>query len=124
VAGAGLTYIGMRPIGLALVPRAAGSAYVVIGSIILSRIDGIGTFIPLVLGAVLFAVGSQKLDTELLLAGTVGVVVGIVMCVTRWVESSFWQGIVITACGVLMLLMLSARVRRTSNRPKPGVPTA
>ena len=124
VAGAGLTYIGMRPIGLALVPRAAGSAYVVIGSFILTRVDGIGTFIPLAFGAVLFVVGTQKLEIELLLAGAVGVVAGIVMCVTRWVESNFLQGIVITACGVVMLLALSANVRRSANRPKPDAPAA
>jgi hypothetical protein len=124
VAGAGLTYIGMRPIGLALVPRAAGSAYVVIGSFILTRVDGIGTFIPLAFGVVLFVVGSQKLEIELLLAGTVGVVAGIVMCVARWVHNDFLQGIVITACGVLMLLALSAQVRRAANRPKPDVPAA
>ncbi|CAB4610932.1 unannotated protein [freshwater metagenome] len=124
LSGAGLIYVGMRDIGAAFVPRAAGSAYVVIGSIILSRIDGIGTFVPLVFGAVLFIVGSQKLETELLMAGTVGVVVGIVMCVARWVHSNFLQGIVVTACGVLMLLALSAQVRRAANRPKLDVPAA
>ena len=72
----------------------------------------------------LFIVGSQKLETELLMAGTVGVVVGIVMCVARWVHSNFLQGIVITACGVLMLLALSAQVRRAANRPKLDVPAA
>jgi hypothetical protein len=49
-------------------------------------------------------------------AGAFCIVIGIVMSVNRWIENDTAQGLVIIGAGVAMLLVLTAQMKRISNR--------
>ena len=125
VGGAGLLYIGMRKIGFALLPRAAGSLLIVIGSITLANVFsmGFGGLIPIGIGTALFALGSRERAPEELVAGASGIITGLIMTVVYWLPGNILQGLAIIGCGVVMLLVLRKQLAR-ANRLKPGAPTA
>jgi len=124
LSGLSLAYIGTQRIGAEYFARAVGSLFVVIGSITLGSDVANGRVIPIVTGVVLFAAGTKFLTPEMLIAGTFCIVVGVVMTVTRWISNDLAQGLVIIGTGVVMLIVLSAQMKRISNRQEPGVQAA
>jgi hypothetical protein len=120
VSGLSLAYVGTKRIGADYIARAVGSLFVVIGSIALGSDVANGRAIPIVTGVVLFAAGTKFLTPEMLIAGAFCIVTGVVMSVTRWINNDLAQGLVIIATGVVMLIVLSAQMKRISNRPAPG----
>ena len=123
--GVGLLYVGMRHIGFGLLPRAVGSLLIVIGSITLANgfPSGIEGIIPFGIGATLFALGSRERSPENLVAGAIGVIVGVIMTVVYWLPGNILQGLAIIGCGVALLLVLRTQLAR-ANQLKPGAPTA
>jgi hypothetical protein len=122
--GAFLIYMGTTKIGVQYFSRAVGALFVVIGSITLGADVANGRVIPIITGIALFAIGTKLLTPELLIAGAFCIVTGIVMTVTRWVNNDMAQGLVIIGTGVVMLIVLSAQMKRISNQQAPGVPAA
>lgn len=120
LSGLSLAYAGTQKIGSDYFARAVGSLFVVIGSITLGSDVANGRAIPIVTGVVLFAAGTKFLTPEMLIAGAFCIVTGVVMSVTRWINNDLAQGLVIIATGVVMLIVLSAQMKRISNRPAPG----
>jgi len=125
VGGSGLLYMGMRKIGFALLPRASGSLLIVIGSITLANVFsmGFGGLIPIGICTALFALGSRERAPEELVAGALGIIVGLIMTVVYWLPGNILQGLAIIGCGVVLLLVLRKQLART-NQLKPDAPTA
>ena len=125
VGGLGLIYMGMRHIGFGLLPRAVGSLLIVIGSIMFVDVlpSGIGGLIPLGIGVALFTLGSRERSPENLLAGALGIIVGVIMTVVHWLPGNLLQGLAIIGCGVALLLVLRKQLAR-ANQLEPGAPTA
>lgn len=124
MSGSFLIYMGTTKIGVPYFSRAVGALFVVIGSITLGADVANGRVIPIVVGIALFVVGTTLLAPELLIAGAFCIVTGIVMTVTRWINNDMAQGLVIIGTGVVMLIVLSAQMKRISNRQAPGIPAA
>lgn len=122
--GASLIYMGTTKIGVSYFSRAVGALFVVIGSITLGTDISNGRVIPIIVGIALFAVGTTLLAPELLIAGAICIVTGIVMTVTRWIHNDMAQGLVIIATGALMLIVLSVQMKRISNQQAPGAQAA
>ena len=125
VGGLGLIYMGMRHIGFGLLPRAVGSLLIVIGSIMFVDVlpSGIGGLIPLGIGVALFTLGSRERSPENLLAGALGIIVGVIMTVVHWLPGNLLQGLAIIGCGVALLLVLRKQLAR-ANQPELDAPTA
>lgn len=123
--GAGLIYMGMRNIGFAFLPRAFGSLLIVIASITLAGVfsNAFGGLIPIAIGAAMFALGSRERAPEDLVAGALGIIVGLIMTVVYWLPGNLLQGLAIIGCGVVPLLVLRKQLAR-ANQLKPGAPTA
>ena len=123
--GIGLIVVGMRQIGFAYLPRFMGSVLIVIGSITMANVFslGIGGLIPVGVGSMLFALGSRELAPENLVAGSIGIIVGLIMTVVYWIPGNVFQGLAIITCGVAMLIVLRTQLARASQL-KPGAPTA
>lgn len=125
VGGVFLIFTGMQKIGFSLAPRAAGSLYVIIGAFILSsELDASGRAIPLIVGAALFAVGTNRIAPEMLLAGAFCVLAGIMEIVFETINDEILQGVAIIASGLLVLLVLGVQLRRTVSRSKTETPAA
>jgi hypothetical protein len=125
VGGSLLIFQGTRVMGFAFAPRAAGSLYVLIGAMTLgSDFGGVGRAIPLVIGAVLFAVGIQRLAPELLLAGAFCVLAGLLSIVFETIEDDVVQGLAIVASGLVVLVVLGAQMKRTVSRSRTETPAA
>jgi hypothetical protein len=123
LAAAALIVVGLQDVGAPFVARAVGSLYAIIGSMTLGTdIGGVGLFIPLVVGVVLFAAGTSLLTPEMLVAGAFCVVAGVVMTTGEWIESELARGLVIVATGLVVLAALGAQMRRRVSRPAPGAP--
>lgn len=123
-AGIVLVALGVQEVHAPFIPRAAGSMFVFISSMMLANEINGGEPLPIVTGALMFAAGSLLLTPEMLMVGAICVVAGIVMSVSEWVHNDMAQGFVIVGTGVAVLLVLSTQMRRVINRPKLGVPTA
>jgi len=123
--GVGLIYMGMRHIGFVFLPRSVGSLLIVIGSITMATglPSGIRGLIPLGVGAALFTLGSRNRSVENLIAGALGIIVGVIMTVVHWLPGNILQGLAIIGSGVGMLLVLRKQLSGAS-QPKPGAPTA
>jgi hypothetical protein len=123
--GAGLIYMGMRNIGFAFLPRASGSLLIVIGAITLAGVfsNAFGGLIPLAIGTAMFALGSRERAPEDLVAGALGIIVGLIMTVVYWLPGNLLQGLAIIGCGVVPLLVLRKQLAR-ANQLKLGAPTA
>ena len=119
-----LVYMGTRKIGSEYFTRAVGSLFVVIGSITLGADLANGRVIPIVTGIALYALGIKLLAPEMLVAGAICIVVGIVMTVTRWISNDMAQGLVIIGTGVVMLAVLSVQMKKISNQQSPGARVA
>ena len=125
IGGSLLIFQGTRVMGFAFAPRAAGSLYVLIGAMTLgSDFGGVGRAIPLVIGAVLFAVGIQRLAPELLLAGAFCVLAGLLSIVFETIEDDVVQGLAIVASGLVVLGVLGVQMRRAVSQSKTETPTA
>jgi len=124
LSGSFLIYMGTTKIGVPYFARAVGALFVVIGSITLGTDVANGRVIPIVAGIALFAIGATLLRPELLIAGAFCIVTGIVMTVNRWIHNDMAQGLVIIATGVLMLIVLSAQMKRLSSRQAPDAQAA
>lgn len=122
--GAFLIYTGTTKIGVSYFSRAVGSMFVVIGSITLGADIANGRVIPIVTGIAIFTVGATLLAPEMLVAGAICIIVGVVMTVTRWIHNDMAQGLVIIATGVLMLAVLSVQMKRISSQQSPGAQAA
>ena len=125
VGGAGLLYMGMRKVGFALLPRASGSLLIVISSITLANVFsmGFGGLIPIGIGTALFALGSRELAPEHLVAGSLAIIVGVIMTVVYWLPGNILQGLAIIGCGVVLLLVLRKQLAR-ANQLMLDAPTA
>ena len=124
LSGSFLIYMGTTKIGVPYFARAVGALFVVIGSITLGTDVANGRVIPIVAGIALFAIGATLLMPELLIAGAFCIVTGIVMTVNRWIHNDMAQGLVIIATGILMLIVLSAQMKRLSSRQAPDAQAA
>jgi hypothetical protein len=125
VGGSLLIFQGTRVMGFAFAPRAAGSLYVLIGAMTLgSDFGGVGRAIPLVIGAVLFGVGIQRLAPEMLLAGAFCVLAGLLSIVFETIDNDIAQGLAIVASGLVVLVVLGAQMRRTVSRSRTETPAA
>ena len=125
VGGSLLIFQGTRVMGFAFAPRAAGSLYVLIGAMTLgSDFGGVGRAIPLVIGAVLFGVGIQRLAPEMLLAGAFCVLAGLLSIVFETIDNDIAQGLAIVASGLVVLVVLGAQMKRAVSRSKTDAPTA
>jgi hypothetical protein len=125
VGGSLLIFQGTRVMGFAFAPRAAGSLYVLIGAMTLgSDFGGVGRAIPLVIGAVLFGVGIQRLAPEMLLAGAFCVLAGLLSIVFETIDNDIAQGLAIVASGLVVLAVLGAQMKRAVSRSKTDAPTA
>ena len=124
LSGSFLIYMGTTKIGVPYFARAVGALFVVIGSITLGTDVANGRVIPIVAGIALFVIGATLLMPELLIAGAFCIVTGIVMTVNRWIHNDMAQGLVIIATGVLMLIVLSAQMKRLSSRQAPDAQAA
>jgi hypothetical protein len=125
VGGSLLIFQGTRVMGFAFAPRAAGSLYVLIGAMTLgSDFGGVGRAIPLVIGAVLFGVGIQRLAPEMLLAGAFCVLAGLLSIVFETIDNDIAQGLAIVASGLVVLGVLGVQMRRAVSQSKTETPTA
>jgi hypothetical protein len=125
VGGSLLIFQGTRVMGFAFAPRAAGSLYVLIGAMTLgSDFGGVGRAIPLVIGAVLFGVGIQRLAPEMLLAGAFCVLAGLLSIVFETIDNDIAQGFAIVASGLVVLVVLGAQMKRTVSRSRTETPAA
>ena len=111
-------------IGSRFVARATGAWFAAMAGFMLGGDIDWGKPIPIVVGAGLFALGASTLHPEFLVAGAIAIVVGVVMTVGEYVHNDMAQGLVIIATGLVMLVVLSAQMRRAVNRPAPGRPAA
>ena len=124
LSGLFLALAGTKKIGAPYFARAVGSLFVVIGSITLGTDISNGRVIPIVTGIALFAIGTKFLASETLVAGAFCIVTGVVMTVNQSIDNDMAQGLVIIGTGVVMLIVLSAQMKRISNRREPGVQAA
>ena len=123
VAAAVLLAVGNSPVGAPFVARAVGSIFVISGSFTLGGgLDSPAHLIPIVTGALLFTIATSILAPEMLVAGAICVVGGVVMTVNEWIEGDLARGLVIVATGLGMLVVLGAQMRRAVSRPVPGAP--
>jgi hypothetical protein len=123
VSAAALIVVGLQDVGAPFVARAVGSLYAIIGSMTLGTdIGGVGLFIPLVVGVVLFAAGTSLLTPEMLVAGAFCVVAGVVMTTSEWIDNELARGLVVVATGLVVLAALTTQMRRQVSRPTPGAP--
>ena len=122
--GSLLAYMGTTKIGARYLSRAVGSLFVVIGSITLGADVANGRVIPIITGIAIFTAGTTLLAPEMLVAGALCIVIGVVMTVTRWVSNDMAQGLVIIATGIVMLMALSVQMKKISNRQAPGTRVA
>lgn len=123
VAAVVLLSIGNSPVGAAFVARAVGSIFVISGSFTLgSGLDSPAHLIPILVGAALFAVATSILAPEMLVAGAICVVGGVVMTVNEWIEGDLARGLVIVATGLGTLAVLGVQMRRAVSRSAPGAP--
>lgn len=124
VGGSLLIFQGTRVMGFAFAPRAAGSLYVLIGAMTLgSDFGGAGRAIPLVIGAVLFGVGIQRLAPEMLLAGAFCVLAGLLSIVFETIDNDIAQGLAIVASGLVVLAVLGAQMKRAVSQSKTETPS-
>lgn len=122
--GSFLAYMGTTKIGAQYISRVVGSLFVVIGSIVLGADIANGRVIPIITGIALFTAGTTLLAPEMLVAGALCIVIGVVMTVTRLINNDMAQGLVIIATGVVMLMVLSAQMKRISSRQATGTRVA
>jgi hypothetical protein len=120
VSGLSLVLVGTQKIGAPYFARAVGSLFVVIGSITLGTDISNGRVIPIVTGIALFVIGTKFLASETLVAGAFCIVTGVVMTVNQSIDNDMAQGLVIIGTGVVMLVVLTAQMKRISNRQVPG----
>ena len=88
-----------------------------------SDIGGVGRAIPLLIGAVLFAAGTQRLAPEMLLAGAFCVLAGLLSIVFETIDNDIAQGLAIVASGLIVLAVLAAQMKRAVSRSKTETPT-
>lgn len=125
VASSGLVALGWTDVGSGFLARAAGCLQAVVASLMLStHYQGAFLLLPVLVGVVLFGVGSVQLAPEMLLAGAFAVIVGTVVSVTEWVSNEMAQGLVIVAVGVIVLLVLGWQMKRRVSAKSPGAPAA
>ena len=125
VGGGLLIFQGTRVMGFSFAPRAAGSLYVLIGAMVLgSDFGGVGRAIPLLIGMALFAVGTQRLAPEMLLAGAFCVLAGLLSIVFETIDDDVVQGLAIVASGLVVLAVLGVQMRRAVSQSKTETPTA
>jgi hypothetical protein len=84
---------------------------------------GFGGLIPIGIGTALFVLGSRELAPENLVAGSLAIIVGVIMTVVYWLPGNILQGLAIIGCGVVLLLVLRKQLAR-ANQLKLDAPTA
>ena len=122
--GSLLTFMGTTKIRARYLSRAVGSLFVVIGSITLGADIAYGRMIPIITGIAIFTAGTALLAPEMLVAGAICIVIGVVMTVTRWVSNDMAQGLVIIATGVVTLMVLSVQMKKISSQQATGTRVA
>jgi len=124
LAGAVLITFGLRAIHASILARGVGALLTFTGAMMLANEFSNTEFLPIIIGAALFTVGSIYLAPELLLAGSICVVAGIVMTTNEYVHNELAQGLVIIATGLVVLGVLSVQMRRALKQQSPGVQVA
>lgn len=113
-AGALLWSVGQRHVGTAFVQRSAGCYFLLMGSFMMAgeKMNDATVIVPVVIGAVLFALGSSNMQLESLFAGAIGVTVGTTMAMSEWLPSEFTRGITTIAVGGVMLALTLGQMRK------------
>lgn len=124
IAGVVLIAVGLRSIHAAILARGVGALMSFTGAMMLANEFSNAEFLPIVIGAALFAVGSTYLAPELLLAGAICIVAGIVMTTFEYIDNDLAQGLVIIGTGLAILGVLSVQMRRALKQQSPGVQAA
>jgi len=124
VGGAIVIAVGMMDVGARQLARAIGALFVIIGSMNVASAEDWLRPLPIITGAVLFALGALLLAPEMLVAGAFCVVAGIIMTTVEWIDNEMAQGLVIIATGLVVLGALTIQMKRAVNRPMPGAQVA
>ncbi|MEY3690558.1 MAG: hypothetical protein RJB57_213 [Actinomycetota bacterium] len=113
-AGALLWSVGQRHVGTAFLQRSAGCYFLLMGSFMMSgeKMNDATVIVPIVIGAVLFVLGSSNMQMESLFAGAIGVTVGTTMAMSEWLPSEFTRGITTIAVGGVMLALTLGQMRK------------
>lgn len=113
-AGALLWSVGQRHVGTAFVQRSAGCYFLLMGSFMMAgeKMNDATVVVPIVIGAVLFVLGSSNMQVESLFAGAIGVTVGTTMAMSEWLPSEFTRGITTIAVGGVMLGLTLGQMRK------------
>lgn len=118
-------WLGTNGIGMAMLSRAAGALFVIIGSTAFAQeFDNKLLFFPAITGGLLFLLGALELEPVYLFAGALCVLIGVISMVMENIDNEVAQGIVIIATGLAVLGVLSLQMKKAVNRPRPGIPTA
>ena len=124
VGGAIVIAVGMMDVGARQLARAIGALFVIIGSMNVASAEDWLRPLPIITGAVLFALGALLLAPEMLVAGAFCVVAGIIMTTVEWMDNEMAQGLVSIATGLVVLGALTIQMKRAVNRPMPGAQVA
>jgi hypothetical protein len=113
-AGALLWSVGQRHVGTAFVQRSAGCYFLLMGSFMMAgeKMNDATVIVPIVIGAVLFVLGSSNMQVESLFAGAIGVTVGTTMAMSEWLPSEFTRGITTIAVGGVMLALTLGQMKK------------
>jgi len=113
-AGALLWSVGQRHVGTAFLQRSAGCYFLLMGSFMMAgeKMNDATVIVPIVIGAVLFVLGSSNMQVESLFAGAIGVTVGTTMAMSEWLPSEFTRGITTIAVGGVMLALTLGQMRK------------
>lgn len=116
--GAVLIAVGLTRIRLPFIVRGVGAVAVFFTSIALSaQRDGLDGLLPgLLLGLVIFALGSTRMWIDLILPGGVLVVTSISIFVFRHVNNDVLQGVLVIAIGLVVLVVTTVVIRQGRQR--------
>lgn len=112
--GAVLWVVGQRRVGTSFLQRAAGCYFLLMGAFMMAaeKQNDFTVVVPIVIGAVLFFLGSVSMQMESLMAGAIGVTIGTTIAMGEWLPSEFTRGITTVAVGGVMLAATLGQMRR------------
>ncbi|MFM8553823.1 MAG: hypothetical protein ACKOBO_04310 [Acidimicrobiales bacterium] len=112
--GALLWSVGQRHVGTVFVQRSAGCYFLLMGSFMMAgeKMNDATVIVPIVIGAVLFVLGSSNMQLESLFAGAIGVTVGTTIAMSEWLPSEFTRGITTIAVGGVMLGLTLGQMKK------------
>lgn len=113
-AGAVLWVVGQRQVGSSFLQRGVGCYFLLMGAFIMGgeKSNDFTVIVPIVIGAVLFMLGSMSMQVESLVAGAIGVTIGTTIAMSEWLPSEFTRGITTIAVGAVMLFATLSQMRK------------